>query len=332
MDRLDVAILRTLLLDSHGYPTRSEIRQSQASIARKLLVSKQTVKHRIDGYKSSGFLRGWALFPNPNLLGQGLAQARLEVLLPSSKKDVISKVRLVDGVWHVANHHGNALGVGLSYENEASLKNRLELVARICGSKRVSLGRIAFPPCEYRFAPVDVRLIQAANGEPWQSIESIAKRAGVSTRTVKRRLDSMIDERAIFVSPNLDPTRLKGAIVTNLMVFFASRSVASAAEREVVQIVNEKFWGAIRGLDYAWFELVIDNIADAGRILAQVKMLDGIKEAYLDVVEEHLPQHQVFAMQIEALAQGLVKRDLPIASSHPRARAAGRQTLRKQGL
>jgi DNA-binding Lrp family transcriptional regulator len=314
MDGRDIALLRALILDIHGYPARSEVRETQASIARKLHLSKQTVKHRIDGYRNSGFLKRWQIFLNPKLIGQELAQVHLDVIPPSSKGDVIAKIRLVDGVWHIANMYGNALGVGLSYENETALRNRLQLIARICNSEQVSLGRIPFPSCGYRFAPIDLAIIRAANGDPWQSNESIAKRAGVSTRTVKRRLDSMIRERAIFVTPNLDVTRLKGTIVADLMVFFAGMSPASEAEQEVARIINEKFVSAVKGPGYSYSEMLLGNIAEKSGILTRVKMLDGVKEAYLDLVEEHLPQHEIFDVQIEMLARGLEKAGLPHAS------------------
>ncbi len=166
MDRVDLQIVRSLLTDTHHYPFRSEVRESIASIARRLGISEPTVRKRIGGLSESGFLAGWGLSVNPGIFGQRAAQVWLDVFPSSSKQDAIRKIRLIDGVFYTCRHHENRVGVCLLYDDEHTLEKRLELMARIANAENISHGQILFPPCSYRLTHSDLAVIRTIQEKP----------------------------------------------------------------------------------------------------------------------------------------------------------------------
>jgi len=74
MDSLDVRIIHEMVESKATSPVDSNVRKSLSSIARKLRVDENTVKNRIENLKRSGFLRGWWVGINPNLVGQDMTQ------------------------------------------------------------------------------------------------------------------------------------------------------------------------------------------------------------------------------------------------------------------
>jgi len=98
MDSLDTRIIREMLESKATSPVDSNVRKSLSSIARKLRVDENTVKNRIDRLRRSGFLRGWWVGINPNLVNQKMAQIWFDVKNSSAKQEVIEKIALIPGV------------------------------------------------------------------------------------------------------------------------------------------------------------------------------------------------------------------------------------------
>lgn len=304
LDKLDIAILRSLFLDVTNYPARSDIHESLSSIARKLDVSEVTLRSRVAGFMRSGYLKGWGVFVNPNAIGQRVAQVHLDVLPPSSKQDAIHKIKLIDGVWIVADYFENTLGVGIYYEDESSLRSRVELMSRIANAEHVLYDEVPFPPCNHKFTQTDLAIIRGVQSGPRWTYAYIAKQTRLSTRTVRRRLDRMIRERALFITPKIDFRRLHG-IAVDLFVFCTTTELTRKAETKIWSIYRDKIVLAkLGGPKHAFFHLTLGNIPERKEILNLVKQLEGVQEAYAEPVVEHLEQYQVFKDQIERLSRG----------------------------
>ncbi len=317
MDALDRSILRSLFTDIQ-YPARPKIRESVSALARELHVSETTVRSRVNAYLRSGFLRGWSLFVNPNLVGEHVAQACFDVRPPSAKEDVIEKIRLIDGVWYIAKYHEDAVGVGFFYEDEDSLKTRLELMARIASAEHFSCGELRFPPSAYQFSLTDVAIIKSVEGEPGRAFASIARETRLSTRTVRRRLHRMIEEHVLFTVPIMDFRKARELIAADIFVFYTTREVARDVERAVLAMVDKIMVAAIPGSpDHLYVSVFLENLADAHEILVKLRSLDGVKEAHVNLIEEHLPQYQSFRKQIVELSK---THELGIVKPRPRLR------------
>jgi DNA-binding Lrp family transcriptional regulator len=81
---------------------RWDIRESYASIGKKLGVDAETVRKKVKRAQELGFLERWRLIPNPDVLGRESSGIHLDVDDEERKPVVIQQVRLVDGVVLIA--------------------------------------------------------------------------------------------------------------------------------------------------------------------------------------------------------------------------------------
>ncbi|MDA4118719.1 MAG: AsnC family transcriptional regulator [Thaumarchaeota archaeon] len=204
MDAVAVAVLRWMMTGLDRYPARSEIRESMATAAKKLHCTEATVRARTRRLFESGLLKGWLVFVNPISVAQRVAVIRLDVLPPSARDDVIRKFKLIEGVWLITKNYDSALGISTYYPDGVALKKKVELMARIANSEHVTFGEIPFPPCSYAFKHVDLVILRCVQESPSLSYSGIAKQVHLSSKTVRRRLNGMIRERAVFATLDFD--------------------------------------------------------------------------------------------------------------------------------
>ncbi len=127
MDKLDVRIMRELL---RADATPPNIRRSFRAIARRLRVDENTVRNRIEKLQRSGFLKGWLIGVNPNLLGEKVARLWFDVQPQSDKANTIRKISLVQGIESIMDYFGASLSAMLCYEDEQILNKNIELICQ----------------------------------------------------------------------------------------------------------------------------------------------------------------------------------------------------------
>jgi DNA-binding Lrp family transcriptional regulator len=293
MDSLDIRVYRELFHGRTGPPLESDIRRSYRSMARKLKIDEVTIRKRVKRFQQSGFLKGWRLFVNPALLGMRLAQLWLNVRPPSDKHDLIAKLRLMPGVIAISDYYGSTLTVIIVYEDEISAKKEFELIARISKAENLKRGNIPFPRCSIELKQTDWRIIKTIQENPRQSYFVISREVGISSKTVRRRLDRMIEESALFVLPSLNPSALDGAIMTDLVIFYADSESKTEVDRRIVsQFDNLLIRAELGDIEHGFFNLIIPNISKAKEILTWVKEQPGVGMVFIELVQERIEVYE----------------------------------------
>lgn len=295
MDKLDIRILRELAQEQLIFPTPPGPDLSQRAMAKRLGVSHKTVNDRLQKMRSSGFLMGSKVILHPGLLGLQMGTYGMEISPTFDKTEVIARLRLVEGMATVQNHHGNYIGLVFLYEDEGSLAKKLELIRRLGGASEGAFGRLPFPPCELNLKEVDweivLRLIDGSSATPVR----MARELGVSLRTVRRRLSRMIEGRALFTQPNLDFGALPHAVPADAVVQYSSPKERQEAERQVLKLLDDHlFWaGVLEGA--AVYSMILPNPFLATKLVEKVRKIQGVEAARIELVDEHIDQMEVFA-------------------------------------
>src|SRR5712692_6581095 len=201
VDSLDIRVCRELFRDRTGPLLQSDFRRSYRSMARKLRVDEVTVRNRIKRFQQSGFLKGWRLIVNPGLLGARFAQLWFDVRPPSAKDELVRKLSLMAGVLAISDSYGSSLALVIMYESEISAKKEFELIARMSNAQSLVRANIPFPVCTIELVHTDWKIIRAIQTDPRRSYSVISREVGRSQKTVKRRLQRMIERMALFVIP-----------------------------------------------------------------------------------------------------------------------------------
>ena len=289
MDKVDIGIFREILDPRGQYPFQSDVRKSFRTLARRLDVDEATVRSRLKKLHESGFIKDLRVVPIPSLLYLRLGICRFDVNPESMKEDTIRKLRLIQGVWLIHSYVGNSLRIHLFFEDDHSLKRQIELISRISNSENILPAEIHFPRCEIALSKADWSIIRSIHRDPMKSCNEVSNETGLSNKTVKRRLERMLGEKALVVLPSLELRSLRGAVLGELLIFYSNSESRKEVNEKLVPRLEECFMSTQLGdPEHSLFVLLIDNISRVREILDWVKQQKGVTAAYLDLVEERI--------------------------------------------
>jgi DNA-binding Lrp family transcriptional regulator len=137
-DTLELRITREI-----GTPrsTQWNVRESYASIAKRVGVDEETVRKRIKRQEKIGILQGWRAAIHPNLIDCVDAYVDLEVGNVERKDEIISQLKFLEGVVVIANFEGRGLNVLFYTESGEALSRKIQLIRR-CAEQTSSLGPV----------------------------------------------------------------------------------------------------------------------------------------------------------------------------------------------
>ena len=213
MDDLDLKIFRALEFRPFGPHAGDPSRFNPWVIARKVGADGGTVKLRLKKMRESGFIHYFQIYPNLRLLG--LRGAAYEFTLPDvlGKDAAIEKASLVDGVTEIHNFIGNHICIDFTYAGPADLDRRLRLFRNLtgCASPEWFYDR-EMPPVDVALTRTDWRIIQALRYDAFQPLSAVARKLGLSLKTVRRRYERLVEHRAVIIAPLVNPAEIPHTI------------------------------------------------------------------------------------------------------------------------
>lgn len=254
-----------------------------------------TVRNRIKRFQQSGFLKGYQLIVNPALLGVRLGQLWFDVRPPSGKEDLIRKLSLMHGVLAVSDSYGSSLSLIIMYGDEISAEKEFGLIAMMSNAQSLVRANIPFPGCAIELTHTDWRIIKALHTDPRQSYSVISRKVGISQKTIKRRLQRMIEERALFVIPSWNPKALEGAIIADLVVFYANPGSKTDLDKRIVSHFDNFLVSTrLSDIEHGFFNFIIGNLSTAKEILTWVNHQPGVGRAFLELVQDRIEVYESF--------------------------------------
>lgn len=210
MDRLDVAILGELFRDP---------RAAYADVAGRVGLSANAVAARVKRLHETGVLQGFAAAPRPALLGmrEGVLVFTNVDDLDERERDILASLPDVPGVRFVDVAHDRALHVSLCYRDDADWE-RIERAAVSLLGKPPALALRGEAGADTPLTIADWRLVRAMLDDGRAPLKEVAKRSGLSFKTVKRRLASLLRAGHLRVEPVLSPSEATGLVLFTLSV------------------------------------------------------------------------------------------------------------------
>lgn len=283
-DDLQVRILRELTSPASF---RWDIRESYASIGKKLGVDAETVRKRVKRAREHGFLQSWRLIPNPDVLGQESAGIHFDVADESRKPELIEQVKLMDGVVLVVDFHGQALRLVFYSETERDLSRRIQLVASLCGARNLVRWTGGIPPSEAILTKTDWKIVKALRKEPRRNLAEVASEVGVSARTVKRRLARMTGARAFYMLSTVKGSGYTG-VIANFLIFCPDETKKAGVDRGMPTKLPRVVFSFNTAKGFSIFTGACDNLSEAESIHHWVKGQDGVQQARMDIQRENI--------------------------------------------
>jgi DNA-binding Lrp family transcriptional regulator len=224
---------------------------------------------------------------------------QLEVNSAERKSEIISQLRLIEGVVIILDFHGKSFRVVLYYPNATSLQRRIDLIRSICGFEgQVPNWTTPSPRPDMKVGPTDWKILRAIRKDPRKEVGSIAKQVGVSTRTVNRRLRMMTESHVAYLIPMRGVKLSKGVICCFLISCRdeQKRQIEIEIERRGERIDFE--YNSLS--DLLLISLLKDNLARAEDLFSLVKNTKGVKDASMDVMKDFILVDEWLDEQIES--------------------------------
>ena len=298
LDVLDIKIWREL---GSGDPSGFlfDPRISLRRIAGKLGVDKDTVANRIKKLRDVGFMQGMVAFANPSLFGIKETRLRFDVPAHSPKDDLIRKLRLVPGVTIIANQYGDSIMVGLFNENESLLKRTIELISRIANAEDMLRFDNVFPECSIKLSKTDWDIIRSLQSNPRKPYSLVSRELGLSSKTVKRRLERLIEGKAISTVTSVDLSKVEGTVVS-LLVFYANPAQRRQVNEKMLAYLDDcAFRAEIGRPDHAFFNLIVSNVARVQEISHWMRDQADISSYRVDLIQEFIQLHEALSGLLE---------------------------------
>ena len=308
MDRLDLRILRELIQGQATSPLDPNFRKSYRTIARVVGVDEHTVRNRVKRFHETGFIQDWRCVVNPRLGGAGAVAAWFDVPPGIPKGDLVEQLRLVPDVYLVVRFLGSLMSVVFLVRTEASARSRLELLRRMSKAERVNAGRDPFPPCGDALSEADRKILQSLSRHPRRPYAAISKDVGLSSRTVKRKLDRLSQQGVVFAFPSLNPKALTGSAMAAVMVTYPSDR-KEALDREIAIRLDPYLWHVFHMFPFepgdvvpCHFNVMLPNPAVIAEIRRWLRRLEGLGSARVELFEEVHTMYEPFETLMEDIA------------------------------
>jgi DNA-binding Lrp family transcriptional regulator len=293
-DDLDIRIVRAL---SSPSSFQWDVRITYARVAAGLGVDEETVRNRLGRMTDVRFLRGWQLILNPSLVGREAAIVELRVGESESKADVISRLKLLEGVILIDDLYGKELAVLTLYENPSTLERQVRLFSSLCSDPTPVSWKLGFPPCELTPTETDWRIIQALRTTGRAKFSDVARSLRVSTRTVKRRMVELVDGNAFYLDAILDLGAVGG--VRCRFWVTSEASWKHAVDKAILSGLQRIISTHTAPLEYSLFVAHLSNVSEVQERLRWMKQLGGVREVRSTIEVEHIHVQEWIRGEIE---------------------------------
>ena len=288
-----------LMKELWGSPRLWSQKRTYVEIARKMGVDEETVRNRVKVLKESGFLLGWRLLPNPALFGRSSYFVFLEFQNEDEKEKSIAKIAGQDGVVVIASIYGNSLLVTMAVDQKMNSAKKVSELAEKAESF-TSPGMNLPGLLSFSMTRTDWQIAKLMLRDAERKITDIAKEVKLSTKSVNRRLNEMMNSQAIFIMPVVNLSKAGG--ISYQLLVEASDGKKSRVDEAVSSKIPNLVFRATAAKNDLIFGFNGMNIAEGSEVLKLVKKVPEVKSAKLNIVENVVHVYDWVEREVEKRA------------------------------
>jgi DNA-binding Lrp family transcriptional regulator len=285
LDELDVKLFRALVSESLIAPSNVQTMSSLREIARKLGSDDMTVRNRFKKLQEAGCMSIWNLIVNPTFFGYRGVGIRVEAQPESAKADMVRKLRLIHGVVSLVNYLGAPMRIMLLYDTDESRSRSIELISRITNAEKVTLFKFGVPRSETkRLTETDVAIIRTLATDARKPNAIVAKELGLSSRTVRNRVEKLRRDKTLFTLPELKVGNISGLIPADLSYSYTNVTMKDSVDRAMLSHFDPFYlWGGLSDPENGYLVLSLPNMGAVHNSLDWAKEQYGVASAHLDI-------------------------------------------------
>ena len=174
------------------------------------------------------------------------------------------------------------------YNGDESRSRTIELISRITNAEKITQSRMPMPPSLTKhLTAIDVAIIRALSDDARKSSVLVAKELGLSSKTVRKRVDRLRKENTILPLPILNIASIAGIIPIYLSYVYSNGEVKTSVDREIISHFDASFiMGSFADPDIGNVVLGASTMGDVPKFLEWAKSQPGIASARVDIATE----------------------------------------------
>jgi len=299
LDGFDVRIIQELTQAQTLLAGHPGLAESYREVARKVALPPSTVRSRIQRMYRTGVLRGSSLYPNPTLLGLRVGAYTFDVAPTLRKREVVERLKLLDGVWFLQNFSSALVGLVFVYRAGDTAEQKLAEIDRIAGAIPWRFADLPFPFSPIVFSPSDRVLVGRLVRGSFSSYDGLARDTGLSVRTIKRKLGRLTRGMALFSLPTIDYRAVRGAVPADVVVAYSGPTQRSESEPEILRTLREYVVFAGIWSSYSLYSMMLPSVSLLAEIVDRLGRVPGVESLQSGFVDEHIDQSSIFGRFLE---------------------------------
>ena len=233
LDELDARILNSL---------SRNCRASYSSLGNDIGLTAKSVRARVKKMQSNGVIDSFIVKVNPLVLGY--SKFCLLILRTSNKeadeKHIEHSLSLLGDILYRAEGLGNISIFMLALKKEA--EEKLELLVDMIGQDLLMQNQtIVFPSVREQPTYTDFKIMRCLLANPRMEMLDIAEKISMSSKTVARRLEKMIENHVLDFTVHFNPTAIWGYIVSVVSANTEKGSYRKVLEKSYLDLKDSFF-------------------------------------------------------------------------------------------
>lgn len=223
LDDLDAKILHSL---------SRNCRISYSSLGSDVGLTAKSVKARVKKMQSSGIIDSFKVKVNPLVLGY----SKLCILVlringkTTDEKHIRRSLSLLGDIIYTGHLLGNISMFKLAVKKEA--EEKFELLVDVIGQDLLIQNQTAvFQNVREQPTSIDFKIMRCLLDNPRMEISDIAKKISMSSKTVSRRLEKMIENHVLDFTVHFNSTAIRGYIM-----YVVSANIEKGSYRKVLEM------------------------------------------------------------------------------------------------
>lgn len=256
-------------------------RSSYRSVARNLGMTTKTVKSRVDKMNTAKVFERFITLVNPSILGYGMI-CNFSLRKDMLTKEIIDRINLVGDIHYQYHVMGGVEGFIMLVPEGSEEKSELLLKSLQPAILGVTIQNCGHKEFAEKLSATDYRLIKQLIYNPRMQISELGKSISATSKTVRRRLDSINDRLHILeftILPN--PKAMKGQIIFFLLIKVKRPLYNMVLETVFSQLCNHIIFSLItydQEKETIGLNLATEDVFKIETIRSEIQYLEGVKE------------------------------------------------------
>jgi len=284
LDALDIKILGKMCFEYQALASCELRRPSPYSIARSIGLDVKTVRGRIKRIEGE-LVKSYQVIPNLAIFGLKLSGYALFFKDPGLKKKAITRLNLLEEVQAVYEFMSSLL-VHLVWSGPDVLERRVTLLRELGETDPIKVYDLRTEPVKARLSLLDWEILKSLGHDALKPAKSVAEEVGVTARTVKNRLERMIEENAVLMLPVLNTERVSNLLLYWALLFLDEEKRNQAVDQIVQAFQDRIVFQAIHTEGAVSLLLYATEMGEPEGTYNRLVAVDGVSSVHMDFLRE----------------------------------------------